>query len=843
MAKRSAEADLVFGSDPELKRSKPRKDAGVYPAQPLPVQLDVEELVAARKSEILALHRAMAQARNSARTRAWQLLPRHLRRRAASHNLLRLPRRLRGKARAELRASNTTAKTRSQMRRRAPERTLLGYVRRRADLQSRAGRPQKRWLETHLWHAKRFRMTGDKQCSDCGPSRWGFTLAETPHHKSYRATWRKTKYATLHDKSYLAVFQLQASARQVLDAQQRLQLMLFLAGLAQGWETEWTSGARMCSTTLLARPHGRHREKAHAPYLPALAPVQVLWCPRALGETNRTCLLMAHPAAKHEIQNALTQALDTISAERRRPRHSWSEDIRWNKHVDLQALELDMAPPAAVAAGVFHGTTAVRTPRLHHAPPAPYATTAGFNVFEMFGDNAALVLGGILQPSASAKNAQASMLCRVLGQQEKKVIPPSQLPSGTVISCDVVDPRLLFPPHNQSQGGHEILDGQKWVNDAQQPLFADSKFYRFKKPPSSTQAEIDRRRARGMAAPTADDSVPIVLIQRVLPATPTTRSLYGYMLLVPRGWGAAFWKSLVHTGAQVLGQSQYRELHLNVGHPHFPFDWISHAAFVDMSEDAARRRKAQWLAKPPAKRPPLNEEVCAHPFGGRALWDEFVLQNGKHSKPVLLPYLGEAAARRLDSCMLCSNGNTISSEASSQLTKPSKLWTRRQYVDGVMRTVSQPLLRSLAYAPFVVVMLTACRKGAWEENATIHIPGPDTVPSWRLALDPPASQREAAKASLLQLEAQPVSAASAVGAVTSGDYALSTGHGRAIASITYSAWLELERREREAMAAETSERTWGRSKRNRVPLARLVLVRNPLGGPTRAASVVRLPTM
>ena len=186
--KRAADGPSSVPGD--AKRARHAHAMVVVPPRPISTHLDIDELIAARKSDILALHRAMNQARAATNTRAWQLLPRHLRRRAASHNVLRLPRRLRNKARAELRASNTAAMTRSEMRRRMPERTLHAYVRRRASLKARAARAGRRWLETHLWHAKRFRMSGEKGTSDGGAGRFGFCLAARLPHESQGLHWQ-----------------------------------------------------------------------------------------------------------------------------------------------------------------------------------------------------------------------------------------------------------------------------------------------------------------------------------------------------------------------------------------------------------------------------------------------------------------------------------------------------------------------------------------------------------------------------------------------------------------------------------------------------------------------------
>ena len=821
MAKRGAEADVTAALAADSKRLR-HEAPTIAPRDPPPLQLDIDELLAARKSDILALKRAMSHARSSAHTRAWQLLPRHLRRRAASHNPLRLPRRLRGKAHAELRASNTHAKTRSEMRRRAPERTLRAYVRRRTALQARARRPGRRWLETHLWHAKRFRMSGEKGTSDGGAGHWGFCLAETPFQKSFRTTWRKSAYALLHDASYTAAFYVGARARRVSDATARLQLLLHLAGAAHGWEDEWTSGARLCDTVLLGRPRGLHKARATAPFLPAVAPLQVLWIPRSERHTRRTCLLLVHPAAAWDVQQALTHALDAIHAEQRRPRHVCVVAQRWNKHVALTAHALDTAPPAAVAAGVLHPDASRRAPTSLEpieAPPLP--PTSGFNVFELVGDRAAHVLHGVLQPAADAHPGQAHMLSRVL--QHGSAPLPKWLPSGTVLSCRVEDPRLHFPPRNASSST-ESDTPVAWVQDGR-PTHTDAAFFEHRAPPSYTQSQIDRRRAMGghAAAPTPLDTLPILLIPRTLQAAPGARDLAVYTLLVPRGWGAAFWTSLVHTGALVLGQAQYRTLHLNLGRAQFPHDWISHPDHQRTSDAEAHKLRAAWEARPPAKRVPLQPNACAHPFGGAALWTTLAEQAGTPGTPAIVP----------------SSGDMRTAGGPAPHMRTTTVWARRQYEGGLLRThVPAPVPAGLA--PFVLVLLTACGRGAFAAPATVHLPPADSVPQWRHALSPPTSQRDEAHRQLQVWEHTELAAHTAVGAVTSGDYALATGHGRALAAITWDAWLELERRER---AMPLPERAWGRHKRNRVPLERLVLVSPAWRGVPRFASARRVPTM
>ena len=61
-------------------------------------ELDVEAFVKSREFEIRALQDSMAATKKSSATRAFQSVPRELRRRTASHNVKRVPKRLRARA-------------------------------------------------------------------------------------------------------------------------------------------------------------------------------------------------------------------------------------------------------------------------------------------------------------------------------------------------------------------------------------------------------------------------------------------------------------------------------------------------------------------------------------------------------------------------------------------------------------------------------------------------------------------------------------------------------------------------------------------------------------------------
>jgi ribonuclease P/MRP protein subunit POP1 len=68
-------------------------------------ELDIEKFVRAREFEIKALEESMAMSKKALSNRAFQGVPRNMRRRTASHNVKRAPKRLRGRVAKEVRRS------------------------------------------------------------------------------------------------------------------------------------------------------------------------------------------------------------------------------------------------------------------------------------------------------------------------------------------------------------------------------------------------------------------------------------------------------------------------------------------------------------------------------------------------------------------------------------------------------------------------------------------------------------------------------------------------------------------------------------------------------------------
>lgn len=65
-------------------------------------ELNVASFIKAREFEISALEKSMQKSKKALATRAFQQVPRHMRRRTASHNAKKVPKRLRRRAEREV---------------------------------------------------------------------------------------------------------------------------------------------------------------------------------------------------------------------------------------------------------------------------------------------------------------------------------------------------------------------------------------------------------------------------------------------------------------------------------------------------------------------------------------------------------------------------------------------------------------------------------------------------------------------------------------------------------------------------------------------------------------------
>lgn len=173
----------------------------------MPGTLDPLVFAKARTAEVLLMKQEIQNSQYRSAKRVFQTLPRSMRRRAASYNIRRLPIRLRQKAIEEVNESSLCAylgqvakdpataqkaikKPPCRRRSRRPKNIVESFGRRTKD---------KRWLETHIWHAKRARME----------NMWGYRIALRSNEKCRKSCIRASRNACfMYDASYYEIIEI-----------------------------------------------------------------------------------------------------------------------------------------------------------------------------------------------------------------------------------------------------------------------------------------------------------------------------------------------------------------------------------------------------------------------------------------------------------------------------------------------------------------------------------------------------------------------------------------------------------------------------------------------------------
>lgn len=121
-----------------------------------------------------------------------------------------------------------------------------------------------------------------------------------------------------------------------------------------------------------------------------------------------------------------------------------------------------------------------------------------------------------------------------------------------------------------------------------------------------------------------DSQIPLLLIQRGGPVynkanisqkpLSSHELVEGWTMILPRGWGLPFWKSLVFAGCRVAGYLDVRSMHFESGFPCFPQDYPGTRAFEIQRQLNKKAAEEVWAKRPPAKRVNFAKRGIDHPF-------------------------------------------------------------------------------------------------------------------------------------------------------------------------------------------------------------------------------------
>ncbi|KAJ7459800.1 ribonucleases P/MRP protein subunit POP1-domain-containing protein [Mycena latifolia] len=705
----------------------------------------------ARAFEIEAMHTA------SSTQRVWQSLPRHLRRRAASHDVRRVPLRLRDRARQEMNAVQKKAPARLRVQRGKDKRLSRTetFLKRQRD---------KSWLETHIWHAKRMKME----------NMWGYRLAITPTEKAFRPSHRASVHgAILHDASYQTIIQLQGPQnilRTVLDTCCDLQ--------GPGPSAKrYLPGARTIDTHIY--------EPGQYPF-GLIGPATIFWRPI--------------PTSKSQAQSDVPQdtpAQSTASGSHKgkgKGKGKAKDPSEKSSNADALPRTVWIRTHPATSETVFAALQASASLALDAArkaaPPGTEIDNIGveiedlsgqLNAFEIMGPKSNQVLKGALSPVSQDSREDFNKFWASMTDLQTS----GSIPRGMIVGFKVLDPRLKFPPKNakpRPTSASPIIIPSATL--AQSELWEESTRDSLRKP-RYKKKELDERRSKNLVPGTPlsplrqDDRVPVLLIQRSVErdASSSDLALHGWTLLLPAGWSMPFFSSLTFTGTRVGGQRERQTQAFEAGTGYFPRDYPLCATYDASASARETEERTRWERTPPAKRANYTRLGTRSPWC--ADWD-VLLGISAPGDAAFVPTQREAGDDTVAVQPWLLRGSAVrglvdrlhaagSSGRSAALADELNSMRRKRAMAPLAATPT-----ALLQGALVRVRLTLCGRGKPEDLALIY------------AVD----DAEARLYHFQLAEVKPL-ATSIIGYVTTGNFSLSHGEGSALGAVTLLRFLEL----------------------------------------------------
>uniref|UniRef100_A0A182YC71 Uncharacterized protein n=1 Tax=Anopheles stephensi TaxID=30069 RepID=A0A182YC71_ANOST len=605
----------------------PYHDADRGSKMRLPLELNPLKFAESRKEEVCQMLRNMSSTMHQ-RKLMHQSLPNHMRRRAMSYDARRLPRKFRHVHKAQFSKSGVSEKKKRPSRkfRRKPKNLLKEYERRKRTFV---------WMETHVWHAKRFHMT----------SRWGYKIPLTPCNKSYRSSYKATtKHCLLYDMSYEGCVEVSGEEPVLREGFRRLcsdrlgltvTAKAYMAGQRAGYVWLYEDGAY--------------------PYN-CLGRVRIVWrSSRSIDDEDdaqrRTVWMFAHPSFYRQLveqlvkvfklKNALRKTNDTLEDITRNP-----ADIRCpryrSKSSGVEVVELKDTLNRFHLTGPLSHATIVKTFRLFDPPEQTSPTDrTWFNDF--------------IESTPKGKKIlthQANYWADI-----KDLTSPGEISPGEVIALIVQDPRLNRPNYRTKAlpgvpARYDFTEGvppetiKPRAIRSYSPLWDGPTRKRITEEMKTTH-ELNRLRKVETLVPgelcvsdTRLQPLPILLLQ-----TPGSQDAgykrlgygAGWDVIVPGGYGLAVWHSLVIWGAKAVGQQELNMIALESGHDR------SGVPDTLLGRDEAAHKHQQsldrYFKRPNNKRVNYTKLAIASPF--RCPWSQLVREwNGgsKDDGPEQRPY-------------------------------------------------------------------------------------------------------------------------------------------------------------------------------------------------------------
>uniref|UniRef100_T1J060 Uncharacterized protein n=1 Tax=Strigamia maritima TaxID=126957 RepID=T1J060_STRMM len=565
----------------------------------LPEYVKIFDFASARIKEMCTL--AATIDKKHGPTRIYQTLPRNLRRRAMSYNVKRMPRELREQHKKQLLKQGRKPQTKRPSRkfRRRPKRLLDDYTRRKTQ-------GENTWLETHIWHAKRFKIS----------NLWGYRIPTECCCKMKRQIYRKVvKGALVEDISYYNCIELKGKQKFLIDQLSKLTCN----ECGETFKSQNAIAGEREGNTFL---YGANRY----PY-DAIGPVKFLWKPMAENELNDDCQrviwIWVHPATHNTIIEQFIDVFGLIKRELDRKRKILDNEFVGNRKKKLKG-EASIGVMDVSDTRVSHLMRPVERVQIYDGSGVVLTDLKDTLVrFRLYGPQSTRVLGCVLR--MVKLNDDLNELKRKMWNDICDNGLLTELTPRCVLGLEVRDPRLFMPvkkqqPKPNATSGPSMID---LSNDLSRSLLWDEEIREKVTFTQLSDEDINNLRSKravpGLELDLGENEpkIPIILIQnpgnRTSGLSPMNFGA-GWDLILPSGWGMPFWISLIYNTALPIGLDTSRFINTSRNLPFFPYDFPDTAAGDAIMKFEENEMTERDLKRPTAKRVNYQALKIASPY-------------------------------------------------------------------------------------------------------------------------------------------------------------------------------------------------------------------------------------
>ncbi|XP_078038487.1 POP1 ribonuclease P/MRP subunit isoform X1 [Augochlora pura] len=591
-------------------------------SQKLPNDVHVLKLVSARASEIAAMTYSIE---NNQQTKLlFQKLPVYMRRRVMSHNAKRLPRRLREAHLNQMKKSGLPPKVKRPCRkyRRRPRNLLLEYNRRQQN---------KIWLETHIWHAKRFHMV----------EKWGYRLASHANDRCFKANYRAVaKHCLMQDISYYTCVEMhgpEENLKETLKSHCNPLELTFAANV-------FISGTRE-GTLMFFKKNGY-------PRFP-IGHVHFLWRP-STNSILKTIWIWVHPSFLNEFLNEIISSFD-LKVNDAKPSTENSQMIKSNSYINDNNCKMTVHKNTINRFRLFGPlalstlTETLRLPSIDENFYSPITTEVEENRMEYEDgtqDNNKL---WHKEYYSNEENLKSLKFQKQMWELLQTLQSSSQLPPNIVLGFTVLDPRFHLPKKRTKPQGNvsKIMElmtvpptsanfSPIWDKEIRQKITETC----------VTTSSINKLRSKCLVPGISNDKhfneeimtkIPILLVQK--PGVGNQGLSSAIDIILPAGWAMPFWLACILRCVRVGALQESRSIAFEYGNAKSPD--INDPDTLAYTKEALSTKKElieKYLRYPPNRRVNFVKMGIATPFycEWRTLMNEwtnvedfFVLRNRK----------------------------------------------------------------------------------------------------------------------------------------------------------------------------------------------------------------------